>query len=72
MQPLDLGPGQPRLGVQPPGDSGQPPRVTCVVGSYQLHPEHFQVSHLYRRARRRTGVKIAAVPPVTSFSLWCG
>ena len=28
---------------------------------------YFPVSHLYRCARRRTGVKIAAVPPVTSF-----
>ena len=28
---------------------------------------YFRVSHLYRCARRRTGMKIAAVPPVTSF-----
>jgi hypothetical protein len=43
MQPLDLGLGQPRLGVQLPRDSGQPPRVTRVVGGYQLHPECVQV-----------------------------
>jgi hypothetical protein len=43
MQPLDLGLGQPRLGVQLPCESGQPPRVTCVVGGHQLCPECFQV-----------------------------
>jgi hypothetical protein len=26
----------------------------------------------YRCARRRTGVKMAAVPPVTSLFSWCG
>ena len=43
MQPLDLGVSQPRLGVQQPCDSGEPPRVTRVVGHYQLHPECVQV-----------------------------
>src|SRR5580700_11484866 len=43
MPPLDLGLGQPRLGVQLPRDSGEPPQVTLVVGGYQLHPEYVQV-----------------------------
>jgi hypothetical protein len=37
------------------------------LGSAQVVGLHLPVSHLYRCARRRTGVKMAAVPPVTSF-----
>ena len=36
-------PGPPRLGVQLPCDSGQPPRSTSIAGGRQPHPDRFQV-----------------------------
>jgi hypothetical protein len=48
-----------------------PARHERVSACFRALP-YFPVSHLYRCARRRTGVKIAVVPPVTSFASWCG